>query len=115
MEENRVIKRIKRKPAADTGKPSNDSKNFFNILNVVMFIMVFIIFIRGFNIKGTVRDESESTQANVKEMIKELKTNMDYSRQIDKNEILSGFALYSRLDAQALKEREEYHKEQQVK
>ena len=73
--------------------------------------MVVIIFFRGFGIKKTVREENAKTQ----EVIVELNNSLENARQIDKNEILSAFALYSRLDMASLKEREEYHKEQQTK
>jgi hypothetical protein len=118
MEENnkitkRVVKRVVTKPEETTSSGGSDT--FFRILDVVMFLMVFIIFVRGFNIKSTVRDEATATRKQFIEVIEKLNVNLENNRQIDKNEILSAFALYSRLDATSLKEREDYHKQQQAK
>lgn len=115
MEENKIVKKVIRKPVETSNKSGSNSDAFFKILNVIMFVMVFVIFVRGFNIKGTVREESVNTQIKVEQMLTEMKAKIDNDRQIDKNEILSAFALYSRLDLTSLKEREEYHKQQQAK
>lgn len=115
MEETKIIKKVIRKPVETSeNKPGNGSQ-IFKIMNIIMFFMVFIIFIRGFNIKKTVREENIATQTAVSEMIKQMKLEDETNRQIQKNEILSAFALYSRLDADALKEREEYHNQMQQK
>jgi hypothetical protein len=117
MEENKIVRKVIRKPIDSEIKSNvnNNAQSLFKIMNVVMFIMVFVIFIRGFNVKSTVREESKSTQEKVGEMVIDMIGSLETSRQIDKNEILSAFALYSRLDVTALKEREDYHKEQQTK
>ena len=117
MEENKTIRRVIKKPAEQTvgSNSGNGTDTFFKALTVIIFIMVFVIFVRGFNTKGTVREESGIIQKTVNEQVLTLKREMENAREIDKNEILSAFALYSRLDAQSLKEREEYHKKQQEK
>jgi len=115
MGENKIVKKVIRKPVETSNKSGSNSDTFFKILNVIMFVMVFVIFVRGFNIKGTVREESVNTQIKVEQIFTEMKVKIDNDRQIDKNEILSAFALYSRLDLTSLKEREEYHKQQQTK
>ena len=115
MEETKIVKRIIRKPESTEKPKTNNTDTFFKILNVAMFIMVLFIFLRGFNIKGTVRYESAVTQDKVNAMVTQMRGELENSRQIDKNEILSAFALYSRLDAASLKEREDYHKQQQSK
>ena len=109
--EEKVLKRVIKKPVEKTEDNNGGSNTFFKVLNVLIFVMVFVIFIRGFGIKSTIQDES----AIIQQSMKELKTELGMDRQIDKNEILSAFALYSRLDAAALKEREEFHKQQQAK
>jgi len=111
MEESKIVKRLVRRPVDTANKPVDNNNTFFKVLNVIMFIMVFVIFIRGFNVKNTVREES----INIQKEIKDALINLDNSRQIDKNETLAAFALYSRLDMASLKEREEYHKIQQAK
>lgn len=110
MEESKNIKKIIKVPVGDNQniRPIN---RIYKTLTVITFIMVCIMFIRGFGIKGTVNDQSLILQ----EKIVELNNALENSRQIDKNEILSAFALYSRLDQVSLKEREDYHKEQQFK
>jgi len=115
MGENKIVKKVIRKPVEISNKSGSNSDTFFKILNVIMFVMVFVIFVRGFNIKGTVREESVNIQIKVEQIFTEMKVKIDNDRQIDKNEILSAFALYSRLDLTSLKEREEYHKQQQTK
>jgi biopolymer transport protein ExbB/TolQ len=115
MEETKVIKKVIRKPVETSENKPGNSSQIFKIMNIIMFFMVFIIFIRGFNIKKTVREENVATQTAVSEMIKQMKLEDETNRQIQKNEILSAFALYSRLDADALKEREEYHNQMQQK
>lgn len=113
MEETKIVKKIIRKPMDGTEPKvkGGNTDNLFRYLSVITFVMVVIIFFRGFGIKKTVREENAKTQ----EVIVELNNSLENARQIDKNEILSAFALYSRLDMASLKEREEYHKEQQTK
>ncbi len=115
MDENngKIVKKVIKRQIQPTEESNtgDGSKTFLTILNVAMFLMVLIIFFRGFNIKGTVTEEC----ASIKAKLVELETKLETARQIDKNEILSAFALYSRLDAESLKAQEEYHKQQQSK
>lgn len=117
MEENtQIIKKLVKRPIQPADQPNKGGLGtFFYIMNGIMLFMVFIIFVRGFNVKGTVRDESDAIKKELNDKVIELQTKLETARQIDKNEILSAFALYSRLDAQSLKEQEEYHKQQQAK
>lgn len=115
MEETKIIKKVIRKPVETSENKSKNGGQIFKIMNIIMFFMIFIIFVRGFNIKKTVREESFATQTAVSEMIKQMKIEEETNGQIQINEILSAFALYSRLDADALKEREEYHNQMQQK
>jgi hypothetical protein len=116
MEENKIVKKVIRKPIEpEKTKTVNNNAAFFRILNVAMFIMILIIFFRGFGVKSTVHKEMAATQEQVRLIVNDLNAQMETNRQIDKNEILSTFALYSRLDAESLKEQERYHKEQQAK
>ena len=110
MEEKQVIKRLVKKP--DTSSSGN---SLMKVLNVVMFVMIFVIFVRGFNVKSTVRSESELTQTIIKEYIDENMKIINMNREVDKNATLSAFALYSRLDATELKNKEDYHKSEQEK
>ena len=112
--EQKVIKKVVVKSPEQNTESSNGG-TFMKVLNVLIALMVFIIFVRGFNIKGTVKTENEKNIAELKATIKELKTELETERQIDKNEILSAFALYSRLDQASLKEKEDYHAKQQAK
>lgn len=112
MEQKVVKKVIVQNPGQ---KESGNSGTFLKVLNILVALMVFIIFVRGFNIKGTVKSETDRTIVELKAEVKNLKTELETDRQIDKNEILSAFALYSRLDQATLKEKEEYHAKQQSK
>lgn len=107
IDNTKLIKRLVKKPISE--KKSNKT-SLFQIMNVIMFIMVFVIFVRGFNVKKTVREESKTTQTTV---VKNLTEYFEIKRQIDINQILSTFALYSRLSKDELKEKEDYHKKMQ--
>lgn len=113
MEDNRNLKRVVRKPIEN--KTTGNVESFYRVLTVVLFVMVLIIFFRGFGVKKTTRNESLLIQEKIESMFNDFNTKFEANRQIDKNEILSAFALYSRLDAESLKEMEIYHKEQQQK
>lgn len=103
--ENKVIKKVIRKPI-DTEKNSNSVQNLFRILNVLTFIMVFVIFSRGFNIKGTVRDENTTTRKEVTEQITKLKNDVENSQQNNNNYLLSQFSMLVGMKESALKEQQ---------
>lgn len=119
MEENKngkkVVRRIVKQPQENNKEVKSNSKTIKDILFYAMFFMVLVIFLRGFNVKKTIINESELTRSTVKELvIEELDLRFaseDAKREMLKNEILSAYALYSRLSATELKEKEEYHQE----
>ena len=78
--------------------------------------MVFVIFVRGFNVKSTVNEQSELTRSEINALITEqveaLNNTNEVKLEMLKNEILSSYALYSRLNVTELKEREDYHQQQ---
>jgi len=110
----RVVKKIiKQQPSA--AKKSNSSV-LKDIAFVAMFIMVFVIFVRGFNIKSTVNEQNVLTRTKIIKLVEtKLQQHAEYEkveREMLKNEILSAYALYSRLSVTELKEKEEYHQQQ---
>lgn len=107
IDNTKLVRKLIKKPVIE--KKGNKT-SLFQIMNVIMFIMIFVIFVRGFNVKKTVREESKTTQTTV---VKNLTEYFEIKRQIDINQILSTFALYSRLSKDELKEKEDYHKKMQ--
>ena len=68
--------------------------------------MVFVIFSRGFNIKGTVRDENTTTRKEVTEQITKLKNDVENSQQNNNNYLLSQFSMLVGMKESALKEQQ---------
>ena len=56
----KVVKRVIKQQPQETKK--KNSSVLRDIAFVVMFFMVFIVFVRGFGIKGTVKEQNELTK-----------------------------------------------------
>jgi len=117
MENNnqrKVVRKVLKQPV-EKEKTSNVSA-LKNISYVILFLMVFVIFVRGFNVKSTVNEQNQLTREEIKtlviEQLKQHQEAEDINHKILKDEILSAYALYSRLSATELKEKEDYHKQQ---
>lgn len=111
-------KKVVKKVVKQQPKQKDNSK-IKDIALIALSIMVFIIFIRGFNIKSTIKKQNEENKAALTELvdsrIKQQAEFINTKNELLKNEILAAYALYSRLNAAELKEQEDYHKEQMDK
>lgn len=113
-EQRKIVKRVVKQP--NESEKTSNTTTLKNISYVVLFFMVFVIFVRGFNVKSTVNEQSELTRSEINALITEqveaLNNTNEVKLEMLKNEILSSYALYSRLNVTELKEREDYHQQQ---
>lgn len=113
-DQRKVVRKVLKQPVEK--ESTSNASTLKNISYVILFLMVFVIFVRGFNIKSTVNEQNELTREEIKtlviDQVKQHQEAEDVSREMLKNEILSAYALYSRLTATELKEKEDYHQQQ---